>query len=141
MSTEVNPSFTFPDEAAGEYYVYMIASTTDGCADTTFAIVQVQDVLIFYVPNTFTPDNDDFNQYFRPIISTGIVPSTYHLTIFDRWGEVMFESYDYEIGWDGTYGIGSTRIVPDGTYIWQISFRETMSDKRHQYRGHINVLR
>jgi gliding motility-associated-like protein len=141
MSNEVNPSFTFPDEAAGEYYVFMIANTDEGCADTAYAIVQVQDVLIFYVPNTFTPDNDDYNQYFSPIISTGIVPNTYHLTIFDRWGEVMFESFDYEIGWDGTYGIGSTRIVPDGTYIWQISFRETMSDKRHLYRGHINVLR
>jgi gliding motility-associated-like protein len=140
-TTEVNPSFLFPDDRPDIYRVVLIATTEEGCADTAYANVEVQDVLLFYVPNTFTPDDDDFNQYFTPIFTSGFEPLTYHLTIFNRWGEVIFESYDYEIGWDGTYGVGSDKIVPDGTYIWQISFRETMSDKRHLYRGHINILR
>ena len=140
-TNEFSPAFIFPDEGPEIYGVFLIASTDEGCADTAFANVEVQDVLLFYVPNTFTPDYDDFNQYFTPIFTSGFVPNTYHLTIFNRWGEIIFESYDYEIGWDGTFGVGSTKIVPDGTYTWQISFLETMSDKRHLYRGHVHVLR
>lgn len=140
-STETHPTFIFPDDGPNIYRVVLVANTEEGCSDTTYANVEVQDVLLFYVPNTFTPDNDDYNQYFIPIFTSGFEPLTYHLTIFNRWGEVMFESYDYEIGWDGTYGVGSTKIVPDGTYTWQITFRETMSDKRHLYRGHVNILR
>lgn len=140
-TTEVNPTFMFPDEGPDIYQVWLITNTNEGCADTAYANVEVQDVLLFYVPNTFTPDNDDYNQAFTPIFTSGFEPLTYHLTIFNRWGEVIFESYDYEIGWDGTYGVGSTQYVPDGTYTWQISFRETMSDKRHLYRGHIHLLR
>lgn len=140
-TTETNPTFFFPDDRPEIYTVWMVANTNEGCADTAYANVEVQDVLLFYVPNTFTPDNDDFNQYFTPIFTSGFEPLTYHLTIFNRWGEVVFESYDYEIGWDGTYGMGNSNIVTDGTYIWQITFRETMSDKRHLYRGHVNILR
>jgi gliding motility-associated-like protein len=140
-TTETNPTFFFPDDRPEIYTVWMVANTNEGCADTAYANVEVQDVLLFYVPNTFTPDNDDFNQYFTPIFTSGFEPLTYHLTIFNRWGEVIFESYDYEIGWDGTYGVGSSNIVTDGTYVWQITFRETMSDKRHLYRGHVNILR
>ena len=62
----------------------------------------------------------------------------YTLLIFDRWGEVLFESHDASIGWDGKY---EGKIVKDGTYIWKIDFKETMSDKRHSVKGHINVLR
>lgn len=140
-TNEVNPTFTFPDENPDIYQVWLIANTEEGCADTAYANVEVQDVLLFYVPNTFTPNNDDFNDYFTPVFTSGFEPLTYHLTIFNRWGEVIFESYDAEIGWDGTFGVGSSALVPDGTYTWQITFRETMSDKRHLYRGHINIIR
>jgi gliding motility-associated-like protein len=61
--------------------------------------------------------------------------------IFNRWGEVLFESNNAEIGWDGTYGASNTEIVSDGTYVWKIEFKETMTDKRHTHTGHVNVLR
>jgi len=140
-TTETNPKFFFPDENPDIYRVILIANTEEGCADTVFANVEVQDVLLFYVPNSFTPDFDDFNQVFLPVFTSGFAPHTYHLTIFNRWGEIIFESYDYEIGWDGTFGKGSSQIVGDGVFIWQISFLETMSDKRHMYRGHVNILK
>jgi gliding motility-associated-like protein len=140
-SNETNPYVVFPDEEPETYRVTLIASTEEGCADTTFAIVTVQDIILFYVPNTFTPDIDDFNEVFKPIFTSGFDPLSYHLTIFNRWGQIVFESYDSEVGWDGTYGVGGTRDVQEGTYIWQISFLETMSDKRHLYRGHINLLK
>jgi gliding motility-associated-like protein len=58
--------------------------------------------------------------------------------IFNRWGEVIFESNNALIGWDGTY---SGEVCQDGTYIWQITFKEIGKDKRIVVRGHVNLLR
>lgn len=139
-STLMNPGLELP-EIAETHDVTLIVSTNEGCADTVQGKVTVQDITLFYIPNTFTPDFDDFNPVFTPVFYSGFEPLSYHLTIFNQWGNIVFESYDYQVGWDGTLGVGSTKEVVDGTYIWQISFLETMSDKRHSYRGHINLLK
>jgi gliding motility-associated-like protein len=93
---------------------------------------------VFYVPNTFTPDGNLFNQSFLPIFTAGFDPYGYNLIIFNRWGEVIFESNNAAVGWDGTYG---GKICQDGTYLWQISFKELGRDKRQIIRGHVNLLR
>ena len=91
------------------------------------------------MPNAFTPDGNDINNIFLPVFTSGFDVYDYHFTMFDRWGEVLFESYNAASGWNGTYG--SQGLVEDGVYIWQIEFGETMSDKRHTYRGHVTVLK
>jgi gliding motility-associated-like protein len=60
------------------------------------------------------------------------------LLIFNRWGEVIFESNNSEIGWDGTYG---GDICQDGTYTWVIEFKELGKDKRNRISGHVHLLR
>lgn len=139
-STSHSPILNF-DPIPGTYPIELIVTTNEGCSDTTRAIINVADRIIFYVPNTFTPDFDNYNQYFTPVFTSGFDPFDYHLTIFNRWGEIIFESYDAAIGWDGTYGNNSNQIIKDGTYIWKIEFKETMTDKRHVHTGHINLLR
>jgi gliding motility-associated-like protein len=134
-----NPSYTYP-QVPGEYIVTLIATNSGGaCADTMQQLIIIQDVIIFYVPNVFTPDHDEFNEGFHPVFTSGFDPFDYHLMIFNRWGEVVFESYDAEKGWDGTYS--DQGLVQDGVYVWQIEFKETMSDKRHTHRGHVTVLK
>jgi gliding motility-associated-like protein len=59
--------------------------------------------------------------------------------MFNRWGEILFESYNLNSGWNGTYRDG--KLVEDGTYIWQIEFGDTRSDKVHTYNGHVIVMR
>lgn len=132
---------TFPSEP-DRYEAQLIAYTNYGCTDTMRHVVEVLDNVIFYVPNTFTPDNDDYNEVFLPIFTHGIdLERGYTLLIFNRWGELIFESHDTQVGWNGTYGVNSSRIVKEGTYIWKITFKETMSDKHHTYVGHVNLLR
>ena len=63
----------------------------------------------------------------------------YHFTIFNRWGEIVWESYNPAYGWNGTYG--NQGLVEDGVYIWQLEFGETMSDKKHRHRGHVTILK
>jgi gliding motility-associated-like protein len=140
--TQVNdPIIEFPNNQQGNYDVTLAVATEMGCADTAYAVVPIKDVILFYIPNTFTPDGDDYNETFQPIFTSGFDPMDFHLMIFNRWGEVIFESYDASRGWDGTYGASSARIVRDGTYIWRIEFKETMSDKRHTHHGHVNIIR
>lgn len=140
-STETNPNHTFPVDEAGDYEVQLIAYSQAGCSDTTQAIVTVIEDIIFYVPNTFTPDNDDFNEVFQPVFTSGFDPFDFHLMIYNRWGELVFESYDASIGWNGTYGESSDKIVRDGTYIWKIEFKTVNTDERRTHVGHVNVLK
>jgi gliding motility-associated-like protein len=136
-STEESPSHIYPDEP-GTYNVTLTAYSEAGCVDQISQIVIINDELIFYVPNAFTPDGDIFNEVFFPVFTSGFDPMTYTLLIFDRWGEIIFESHDTRYGWPGTYG---GKIVQDGVYVWKIVFKRTEVDKREVYYGHVNVLR
>lgn len=138
FSTEENPSYTYLDTEDGNYEVQLIVYSQYGCSDTTTAIVQVREELIFWVPNTFTPDGNKFNEAFLPLFTSGFDPYDFNLLIFNRWGEVLFESNNHQVGWDGTYG---GNIVKDGTYIWKIEFKTKYTDERQVHHGHVNVLR
>jgi gliding motility-associated-like protein len=109
-----------------------------GCIDSITKLVVVENEVIYYVPNTFTPDPDQFNPVFKPIFTTGFDIYNYKLLIFNRWGEVIFESNNAAYGWDGTYG---GKICQDGIYTWNIIFKELKKDKRYNITGHVNLLR
>jgi gliding motility-associated-like protein len=140
ISTQENPLHQFPSDEAGGYVVQLTAYSPLGCIDTAFRAITVNEELIFYVPNTFTPDDDDFNQTWQAIFSSGYDPFDFNLYIFNRWGEIVWESHDASVGWDATYGTDG-RPVQDGTYTWKIDFKTTMTDERIQVVGHVNVLR
>lgn len=141
-STDVNPSHVYDEENAHSYVVELIAYSQYGCTDTAYTIIQIREDLIYYVPNTFTPDGDHVNQTFKPIFYSGFDPYDYQLLIFDRWGELIFESNDPDIGWDGTYGTGEgTKHCQDGTYTWKLEFKTLYTDERKTAVGHVNLIR
>ncbi|WP_165779268.1 PKD domain-containing protein [Brumimicrobium salinarum] len=140
ISTDVNPSHEYDVEE--EFYeVTLIAESSAGCMDTTFLIIEVEEELIYYIPNTFTPDGNNVNQVFKPIFTSGFDPMDYHFTVFNRWGEIVFESYNVDFGWDGTYGYDGHGVVKDGTYIYKIDFKRSNNDKRQEISGHVNVIK
>ncbi|WP_304529282.1 DUF7948 domain-containing protein [Brumimicrobium oceani] len=89
---------------------------------------------IIYVPNSFTPDGDGINDNF--FVEGGNIKE-FHLLIFDRWGEVLFESFDMNAGWNGTYG---NKVCQDGTYVWKIVYEDLENNKK-ELVGHVNLLR
>jgi gliding motility-associated-like protein len=96
------------------------------------------DDLIYWVPNSFTPDDDEFNQSFKPVFYSGFDPFDYKISIYNRWGNLIWISNDYNIGWDGTKnGIKCS----DGIYIWKIEFDIPDNDKRILEVGHIVLLK
>ncbi len=137
-STMTNPTHIFPNEEGGSYEVMLVANSALGCSDTIVSNVTVEELLIFYVPNSFTPDGDEFNQTFRPVFTTGYDPYDFVMYIYNRWGELIFETHNDKIGWDGTY---DGKYAPDGTYIWKIEVKTTMSDERKMFTGSVNILR
>jgi len=137
-SSVVDPWHTFP-EAVDNYDIVLTATSDHGCIDTAHATVHVEEDLIYYVPNTFTPDGDGHNEDFKPVITSGIDPSFYHFSIYNRWGETVFESQDIEEGWNGEFkGI----TAQDGTYTWKIEFRTTIHRPvENSVTGHVNILK
>lgn len=136
-STFEHPTHIYPEQA-GHYYATLIVANSHGCTDTTTQLIIVENQVIYYIPNTFTPDGDLFNPTFLPVFTAGFDIYNYNLIVFNRWGEILFESNNAEVGWDGTYG---GMPSPDGTYIWQIQFKELDKDKHVLIRGHFNLLR
>lgn len=139
-SIDINPGHFFPSDEPGSYQITLVAYSVFGCTDTATVNIEVQDAVIYYVPNSFTPDDDEYNPVFKPVFTSGFDPYDYKMLIYNRWGEIIFETHDTEYGWDGTY-LGTAGLVKEGDYIWQIEFKTTLSDARKKLSGSVTLLR
>ena len=136
-SNSYNQTVLYQEGIAGEYPVNLIVTNEHNCIDSTSDMVHIISDVLIYAPNTFTPDGDQKNNTWRVYVD-GIDIYDFHLLIYNRWGEIVWESYDPEGIWDGTYG---STPVKDGTYAWRVIMKEFNTDKRHDIRGTVNVLR
>lgn len=136
-SSEENPHFEFPP-IPNSYKITLTAETIHGCKDDMSTIVQVLDQLLIYVPNVFTPDGDQYNEVFKPILTSGYDPYDYNLVIMNRWGEPVFESNNSDIGWDGTY---RGKLAREGVYVWKIVVKDSYFDDRKEFYGHVTLLK
>ncbi len=139
-SVEENPSHTFGNNNNG-HTVTMTVTSTLGCTDVYSVFIPFkEDGVVLYVPNTFTPDGDEFNQVFTPVFTSGFDPYSYEITIYNRWGETVWVSNDATVGWEGTYGLGG-RDAQQGVYTWKITYKEIETDKRGIVTGQVLLMR
>jgi gliding motility-associated-like protein len=138
-STYKNPSHTFP-EKPGEYIIDLTASNMENnyCSKTITRSIFMPEPVIYFIPNTFTPNGDEINNVFQPIFTYGYDPQNYSFYVYNRWGELIFESHDSKIGWDGTYG---DNLAQNDTYIWKLEFKEKLKEGKHFKTGHVNMFR
>jgi gliding motility-associated-like protein len=127
--------YTYPMYTLNEFLITLTATSDKGCVDTAQYTIFFDNSLIFYVPNTFTPDGNEYNNVFKPILTSLI--AEYQMQIYNRWGELIFESFDKEVGWDGSYKGG---IVQNGAYNWVIKIK-TDGTQTHVKRGNVLLLR
>ncbi len=140
ISTDVNPVHEFPYQSGGVYSVVLeVSNDNSTCFDEIRKTIVVHDEVIFYIPNAFTPGDDNLNSVFLPVMTSGIDIYDYKLTIFNRWGEVLFISHNPDIGWNGTFQ--SAEIVQQGIYIWQVEYGVETKDERQTERGTVNLIR
>jgi len=138
-SNEVGPSHIFNSDEEGATVV-LYAYSNLGCSDTASFYIGFDPGLVYYIPNTFTPDGDQFNQTFRPIFTSGIDPYNYQMLIYNRWGEVIFESQNPDFGWDGSY-TEKGNPCQIGTYTYIVTVKLPNVDKRQTIHGHVNIIR
>jgi gliding motility-associated-like protein len=132
-SDEWNPSYAYTD--GGRFAVIQTITNEFGCVDSAVAVVIVEG-FVFYVPNAFTPNEDGTNDVFIPV-TFGI--KDYHFQIYNRWGELIFESYDRTEAWDGKRS-ENAEISQDGVYIWKARIEDNFSIP-HEYVGHFTLFR
>jgi gliding motility-associated-like protein len=140
-STAVNPSYLYT--SVGEYLIQLIATSNFGCTDTAYAHVITDADIVF--PNAFTPntagssggyydpksiDNDIFFPY-----SSGVID--FKFQIFDRWGELIFETDNIKQGWDGYYRDKPCQV---GVYVWK-AYAKLNNGKIFNKTGDVTLLK
>ena len=128
----------FPELLPGKYNVILYENTIHNCYDSIIQTVSINNDFTIYAPNTFTPDGDAFNNSWR-VHLVGLDIYDFHLMIFNRYGEIIWESFDPSLAWNGTYSMGT--IVPNGIYVWKIIGNDSASDAKYFFDGFINVMR
>lgn len=116
-----SPYHQYPSIPA-QYNVYLVAINEYGCKDTSWQKINVIGEYTFYAPTAFSPDNDGKNEVWR-VYATNIDFSTFKLTIYDRWGEIIWESNDINEVWNGKPH-NSDNIAPVGSYTWIVTFKD-----------------
>jgi gliding motility-associated-like protein len=115
---------------------HFIILNTQGCiVDTINVDVPFEECNPVVFPNTFTPNGDNINDVFRPKQDSD--PYEYKLTIFNRWGALLFQSASFYTGWDGSYK-GSP--MPSGVYYWIAAYKSA-DGKKHTQSGYVTLIR
>ncbi|XOV65941.1 MAG: gliding motility-associated C-terminal domain-containing protein [Fluviicola sp.] len=135
-------TYQWQDGSTGNTYIVsepgvysVIVSNVCGSDTVAFQAVQVECFCDIYVPNSFSPDEDEFNPVFRAYTDCAL--QYFELEVYNRWGEVIFSSTDINYVWDGTY---NRKPVQDGTYTWKMEYAFA-DNVPGENVGHVTVIR
>lgn len=131
-STDHSPGTTY--DVWGYYDVTLIAYNEIGCSDTAVRQVYIKPEFYFYAPNAFTPDGNRLNSNYSVSVIGAI---DFRFQIFNRWGELIYETTDQYFRWDGTY---KNIKVKDDVYVWKARVVDR-EENIHVYDGTITVLK
>ncbi len=136
-STNEDISYRFPSVADTSYEVCLTAISENGCRDTLCEEIYIKGEFLVFIPKAFTPNSDGVNDGFRPIVS-GHDPKTYEFTVFNRWGELLFESRKNEEAWDG---IVNGKVVQQDMYVWHLKVRPFPNGEGKEFYGTVMSLK
>ena len=127
-------STTYAVLGAGTYSV--IAQNGCGTDTATVKIDTRHCACELLMPNAFTPNGDGVNESFRPLHPCNM--TSFHLSIFDRYGELVFESSDPTRGWYGTF---RSTTASQGAYVWVASYVNSDTQQRNLRKGFVILIR
>jgi gliding motility-associated-like protein len=122
---------------AGSYRTMLVTENDRGCIDTVFKLVTIIDELNLFIPNTFTPNGDGINDVFY-VKGMGMKLENYSLQIIDRWGNIVFETRDINLGWDGTVRGAAAR---DGVYTCFVKVVGMNGEGRKEITTHLTIIK
>lgn len=115
-SNLAEPSYAYHVNSDKNFNIRLMVTNSSGCSDDTLQTISVIDNYAFYVPSAFSPNNDGINDVFKPMVKDVF---KYHLTIYNRFGECVFQTVNPEESWDGYY---EEKLCQPGVYTYKISF-------------------
>jgi gliding motility-associated-like protein len=145
-TTEDDHYYYFNDEAPGEYQVLLESWSSEGCDGNKSKIVSINGELLVNIPNSFTPNGDGVNDYFKPyMFGNG---ESFSFKVFNRWGEEVFSTSYFpsrdenvdDFGWDGKHMKTGEEMKID-TYIYRIIVENKFNQKKEEFFGEVNLLR
>jgi gliding motility-associated-like protein len=121
----------------GDYSIRLLAINLDGCIDTV--VRHYYYMPGFWLPNAFSPNNDGNNEIFMPVTQRNTL-DPYKFLIYSRWGELIFETSDPDVGWDGTL---NGKPCNAGSYMYVVQYREAKmeSSEVRTLRGMVSLIR
>lgn len=133
-SIEQNPAYVFQD--TGSYKVVLTVTHPNGCQDTTSRYIDIVPKITFQMPNAFTPNDDSVNDVFK---GEGFLRGVeaFTLKIWSRWGEMVFESDDPDLGWNGRVG---SQQAPSGIYLYEVYMNHPRGERLF-YKGFVTLVR
>lgn len=134
LSSLQNPVYTYTD--TGHFEVILIAINSFSCTDTAIETVIIGDDWVIYIPNAFSPNDDDRNDTFFPK-THGIVE--FEMLIFDRWGNFIFETKSLNKPWDGRANNGKD-VAQEDVYVYVIKATD-LYGQIHKYRGTVTLVK
>jgi gliding motility-associated-like protein len=133
-SSAWTPNTSQKFEETGDYYVTLVVISDKGCKGSVTKLIRVEDEFALFIPNAFTPNDDGKNDVFLP---KGTAFKNYSLGIFNRWGELLFNSTEFTNGWDGTF---KGEKCPDGVYTYKINVI-IEGGKAKEFVGKVSLLK
>jgi gliding motility-associated-like protein len=133
LATTNAPSFTFNE--VGNYDVTLIVNNQYQCSDTIVKTISVLNDYSFFIPKAFSPNDDGVNDIFEMY---GFNFSSFDIKIYTREGQLVNQAESNPL-WNGLDLNGDPS--PSGLYVYTINLRETLNQKRHEYRGTITLIR
>ena len=127
--------FIYVDEPGS--YCYTFRDEFGCLQDGSIEVVHIDREARIFIPNSFTPNNDGINDVFKP---EGEGFSEYKLTVWNRWGELVFESQQADEFWNGNHQ-GGEYFVQDGLYSFRMEYQSTCDSETKIKTGFVNVLR
>ena len=132
-----DPYYHFPEmEDTGTYVITLGVTTNHGCTDSTSKLIRIEPTYSIYIPNAFTPNDDPKNQEFC-IQGYGILDENFEMYIYNRWGQLVYESTVRDECWDGNYNNAPAAL---GTYVYIIRFSDS-KHIRHIVKGAVTIFR
>lgn len=135
FSTNRSPYLDLPQDT-GVFNIQLLSKSAELCSDTATKQIHISPDIIVYIPNAFTPDNKGPEQNSNFTIVSNHAQN-FHIQIFNKWGQLVFESFDINTSWDGT---AKGRYCQNGAYVYSLKI-ENSSGKHFSYQGTVNLIR
>ncbi|MCZ4409421.1 gliding motility-associated C-terminal domain-containing protein [Cryomorphaceae bacterium 1068] len=131
--------YRFPTDTAGEYLITLISENVNGCIDTLSKVLVINDDLLWFIPNSFTPNGDGINDLWRPV-GTTVDLSSYSCKIYDRWGRLVFQTSNINTAWNGG-NTDSEYFSDTDVYTYVLEITSATTEDKYELTGFITLIR